>query len=463
MTAAPPEILTGAGLPEEEVAIWRRAERVEFGSFPASLRAVSEYLSLGEALVARLPERPARSEGEQAAAAAIADALNAARASFLRGHAEEVYSALTGNLTRAVRVEELLYDAAERFPGLVPTRATVDAELQRKLADKEGVEIAQGLLVSHVLASRRCGLHLVHAMLRPTPEALERLEDFRSSGVADLGPAMVERRGRAALLELRNSRRLNAEDDDTLGPVETAVDLILLDPDVEVGVMRGGVVDHPSYAGRRIFGAGLNLTHLYYGRLSFLFFLTRDLGYVNKIYRGLSGPEHRPDEPEDTTEKLWLAAVDTYAIGGACQLLHVMDHVIAERGARLFLPARKEGIIPGASNLRLARFVGERLARQAIFSGREFQTGTPEGDLLCDETVEAEEMDAAVEARIEALTSSGLVSAAANRRTMRVGQEPIDIFRQYMATFSREQAYCHLSPALVRNLEEHWNARERTL
>ncbi len=463
MTVAPPEILTGAGLPEEEVAIWRRAERVEFGSFPASVRAVSEYLTRGQALAARLPERPARSEAEAAAAAAIADALNAARVSFLRGHAEELYSALTGNLTRAVRVDDLLYDAAERFPGLVPSRAEVDAELERKLADKEGVEIAQGLLVAHVLASRRCGLHLVHAMLRPTPEALERLEDFRATGVADLGPAMVERRGPAALLELRNPRRLNAEDDDTLGPVETAVDLILLDPDVEVGVMRGGVVEHPSYAGRRIFGAGLNLTHLYYGRLSFLFFLTRDLGYVNKIYRGLTGPEHRPDEPEDTTEKLWLAAVETYAIGGACQLLHVMDHVIAERGARLFLPARKEGIIPGASNLRLARFVGERLARQAIFSGREFEAGTPEGDLLVDETVDLEEMDAALEARIEALTSSGLVSAAANRRTMRVGQEPIDIFRQYMATFSREQAYCHLSPALVRNLEEHWNARERTL
>jgi enoyl-CoA hydratase/carnithine racemase len=463
MTVAPPEILTGAGLPEDEVAIWRRAERVEFGSFPASVRAVREYLSRGEGLVARLPERPARSDAEAAAAAAIADALNSARVAFLRGHAEELYSALTGNLTRTVRVEELVYDAAERFPGLVPTRASVDAELERKLADKEGVEIAQGLLVSHVLASRRCGLHLVHSMLRPTEEALERLEDFRQTGVADLGPALVERRGRAALLELRNPRRLNAEDDDTLGPVETAVDLILLDPEIEVGVIRGGVVDHPSYAGRRIFGAGLNLTHLYHGRLSFLFFLTRDLGYVNKLYRGLTGPEHRPDEPEDTTEKLWLAAVETYAIGGACQLLHVVDHVIAERGARLFLPARKEGIIPGASNLRLARFVGERLARQAIFSGREFEAGTPEGDLLCDETVAPEEMDAALDARIEALTSSGLVSAAANRRTMRVGQEPIDIFRQYMAAFSREQAYCHLSPALVRNLEEHWNARERAL
>jgi thioesterase DpgC len=31
-----------------------------------------------------------------------------------------------------------------------------------------------------------------------------------------------------------------------------------------------------------------------------------------------------------------------------------------------------------------------------------------------------------------------------------------------MSVYAREQAYCHLSPALVRNLEEHWNAHERT-
>ena len=46
---------------------------------------------------------------------------------------------------------------------------------------------------------------------------------------------------------------------------------------------------------------------------------------------------------------------------------------------------------------------------------------------------------------------------------MRVGQEPLDLFREYMATYAREQAYCHLSPALVRNLEEHWNADRRSL
>jgi (3,5-dihydroxyphenyl)acetyl-CoA 1,2-dioxygenase len=42
-----------------------------------------------------------------------------------------------------------------------------------------------------------------------------------------------------------------------------------------------------------------------------------------------------------------------------------------------------------------------------------------------------------------------------------VGQEPLDTFRAYMATYAREQAYCHFSPALIRNLEENWKAHKR--
>ena len=389
---------------------------------------------------------------------------DAVRAQFLRVHADAVYAALTDDLQRAVRDEDLVYAAADRFPGLVPTRAQMAVERTKALPDKEGIELAQGLFLSFMLASPRCGPHLVWSMLRPTEAALARLDEFRATGVADLGGTYLERRGRAAYLEIRNDRHLNAEDCDTLPTTEVAVDLALLDPEVEVGVIRGAVVSHPRYAGRRVFGAGLNLTHLYHGRLDYLFFVTRDLGYVNKLFRGLSSEEHRPGEPEETTEKLWVAAVETFAIGGACQILHTVDHVIATRGARLYLPARKEGILPGASNLRLPRSVGDRLARQAILSGLEFEAGTPHGDLLCDEVVDSsDEMDAAIAERVDALTSSGLVNAAGNRRALRVGAEPLDVFRQYMATFCREQAICHLSPALVRNLEEHWNAHERRL
>jgi (3,5-dihydroxyphenyl)acetyl-CoA 1,2-dioxygenase len=56
-----------------------------------------------------------------------------------------------------------------------------------------------------------------------------------------------------------------------------------------------------------------------------------------------------------------------------------------------------------------------------------------------------------------------VVSAVANRRGFRVVQEPIDMFLSYLAVYAREQAYCHFSPALIANLEQHWDARNRRL
>jgi (3,5-dihydroxyphenyl)acetyl-CoA 1,2-dioxygenase len=435
-----------AGLSAPDLTDWASSQPAADGPFGPVSQAVSAFLVRGQELASRVPD----------ARAAISEILNGARDAYLRVHAAGLYDAQTQGCTRPLRVEDLVYRAAVQVPGLTPTPQEMDAERGRMLADKWGIEFAQGLLVSHVLALPRAGRHLVESMLRPVPAAFEHLEELRATGAADLGPVRITRRGRAGVLEITNPRHLNAEDDVTLDLTEAAVDMILLDPDIEVGVIRGGVVEHPRYPGTRVFGSGINLTRLYHGRIDFLFYLVRDLGYVNKIYRGIC-------LERDAIEKLWVAAVERYAVGGACQLLHVMDHVIATRGSRLFLPARKEGIIPGASNLRLPRFVGDRAARQAIFSGREWTAGEPDTALLVDEVVEPGEMDAALGARIDALTNSGLVNAAANRAALRAGQEPLDLFREYMATFSVEQARCHLSPALVRNLEVHWNARERSI
>jgi thioesterase DpgC len=212
-----------------------------------------------------------------------------------------------------------------------------------------------------------------------------------------------------------------------------------------------------------VFSAGINLTHLYHGKISFLFYITRELGFVSKMYRGAAVGDFLPGEPEDTLEKPWIAAVETFAIGGGCQLLLVMDRVLAEEGAYFNLPARKEGIIPGAANLRLTRFTGGRIARQAILFGRDLPVGSPEASLLCDEIVPAGGMDLAIERSAETLTGSGLVSVAGNRKAMRVGEEPMDAFRMYMATYAREQATCHFSPALITNLERNWDAKRRAL
>src|SRR5579883_3396509 len=272
------------------------------------------------------------------------------------------------------------------------------------------------------------------------------------------------RGGRACVVNYVHPRFLNAEDETTLDGMEICVDLALLDEASDVVVLRGGEVDTPKYRGRRIFGAGINLTHLYHGRIPFIWYLQRDLGYVNKIYRGLClEGEPPPDECGGAPiEKLWIAAVESFAIGGHCQVLLVCDYVIAERDAYLTLPARKEGIIPGAANLRLPRFTGDRIARQAILYDRRIDCASPDGRLICDSIADTGTMDAAVEDVVSRLTGSGVVSAAGNRRAIRIGQEPLDLFRNYMAVYAREQAYCHFSPALIANLERYWNAHNRT-
>src|ERR1700733_14231719 len=162
---------------------------------------------------------------------------------------EQLYDELTDNCTRPVRLDDLVYEAAERVPGLAPTRAEIEVERTRKLADKQGLELAQGLLIAEILARPRIGHHMIQSMLEPTQLALDHLEQLRATGAVDLGPARVTRQGRAGVLELCTPRRLNAEDGTTLLATEAAVDLILLDPAIEVGVFRGGVVDHPRYAG----------------------------------------------------------------------------------------------------------------------------------------------------------------------------------------------------------------------
>ena len=457
------ERLVAAGLASAEARDWLQAEPGETTDFPADCRKFSAYWQRSARLRAQLPPKPRRNAAEHAADLIVAERAREARARFLRRHGEAVYDALTVRRSRFVRVEELVIRAAEVVPGLVPTAQEIAAEDGLLQRDKSGLEIDQGLFVSAVLGSERCGPHLCHAMLLPRPDAQALLPQLERDGLVELSGASVRRVGKAAVVTQSNPRFLNAEDQTSLDGAEACVDLALLDRATEIAVMRGAAVEHPKYRGRRVFGAGINLTHLYHGRIPFVWYLQRDLGYVNKIYRGLAFADDAPPDEFGgrTLEKPWIAAVEAFAIGGHCQALLVMDYVLAERNAFLTLPARKEGIIPGAANMRLPRFTGDRIARQAIQYERRLECDSPEGRLICDEIVEPGAMDAAIERVVAGLTNSGVVSAAGNRRAFRITQEPLDMFRRYFAVYAREQAYCHFSPALIANLERHWNAQSR--
>ena len=449
----------GSIAPAAAAAFLRARPRVS-GDFGVDCAAFSLYWQQAAAMRASLPAKLARNAGQAAACDLILRQAREAREDFLTRHVETVYRKLTSDCSRFVRAEDLVYEAATAFPGLTPTAAEVGQEAMHPLKGKDGLEIDQGILLSHVFAHTACGRHLCHAMLLPRPDSRERLAELTAHGAFDCGAAAVSRLGRASLVEMKHPRFLNALDDTTLDGIEAAVDLAILDPATAVAVLRGGPVDHPKHP--RVFSSGINLTRLYRGEISYLFYIKHILGFENKMLRGLARPDCPPDEVTgSTTEKPWIAAVDAFAIGGGCQHLLVMDYVLAASDAYMTLPARKEGIIPGAANMRLPHFTGVRIARQAIMYGRRLDCDSPEGRLICDEVVPPQDMDSALAQVIDAMTNSGVVSAVANRRGFRVVQEPLDTFLAYLAVYAREQAYCHFSAALIDNLERYWDARNR--
>ena len=400
--------------------------------------ALTEAAEQVDKTLASLPEPTRRTPHQRAEAEAAKNRARALRARFLDDHADTVYDRLTEGRTRSLRVDDLVAAAADAYPALVPDAGRLAQERSRAQADKEGHEIDQGIFLRAVLRSPTAGPHLLDAMLRPTARAERLLPEFLRTGVVELEAVRLERRDGVARLTMCRHDRLNAEDNQQVDDMETAVDLALLDPDVRVGLLRGGEMSHPRYRGKRVFSAGINLKNLSSGDISLVdFLLRRELGYLHKLVRGLrvegaEAPWHSP-----YVEKPWVAAVDGFAIGGGAQLLLVFDHVLAASDAYLSLPAAKEGIIPGVANFRFSRYVGPRLSRQVILEGRRIWASEPAARLLVDEVVDPQELDDAIERSLARFDGEAVL---ANRRMLNLAEEPAEAFRAYMAEFALQQA-----------------------
>jgi thioesterase DpgC len=430
MTYEPNLVLTReAALRHDLASPWARV--IEQDAATLSLR-----LAEGEWRLAQLTPKRLRDDREQLLAEQIGQDCRDHRQAFMRQHAREVYGIITEGREGHCALSELAYSAAEHFPGLVPTRARIAHERTLLQRDKDGLERDQGVFFSELLRRPEIGADLVLRMLRPSATALALLPAFQRDGHIQLGKVDIERRGTAAHLTVTNPACLNAEDDELIDQMETAVDLALLDDAVLVALLRGGLMSHPRYRGRRVFSAGINLKELHRGQISYAdFLLRREFGYINKMAHGLRLPATLGDER--SIEKPWVAAVDAFAIGGGAQILLVCDHVIASEESYFSLPAAQEGIVPGVANLRLPQLAGARLARQIILLGRRVWAREPDAACLFDQVVADSAMDAAIETVLAQLASPAVIP---NRRAIGVCEEPLERFRLYMAQFATEQA-----------------------
>ncbi|MFF8911387.1 (3,5-dihydroxyphenyl)acetyl-CoA 1,2-dioxygenase DpgC [Streptomyces olivaceoviridis] len=402
-----------------------------------ALRAVAEAAARTEEILASLPEPGARDGAQRERAARAKNQARVVRHELLRDYADAVYAILTDGLSRSLRISELVAAAADAFPGLAPSADRIKAEQARKQADKEGDEIDQGILLGALLRSPVSGEHLLDSMLRPTQRSLHLLPEFRRTGELRLPSVHLERRGSAAHLTIQREDSLNAEDNEQVEDMETAVDLALLDPGVHVAVVRGGRMNHPRYRGRRVFSSGINLKSLHAGQISLVdFLLRRELGYIRKIVCGVLVDHDAPWQSR-AIEKPWVAAVDSFAIGGGAQLLMVFDRVLAGADAYLSLPAAQEGIVPGAANFRLGRAAPGRTARQLVLWGRRLWATEPDARLLLDEVVEPAALDGAVAAALDRLDNPAVLT---NRHMLNLAGESQADFRTYMAEFAVQQS-----------------------
>jgi thioesterase DpgC len=141
--AIPPaavDVLTDA-LPEDEVHEWLADEPAEASDLIADRERYRAFWQGAERLIDMMPEKSARPAAQEQAAEAIWARVRESRDRFLRAHARAVYGAVTHRMARFVRVEELLFAAADAFPGLVPKRAQIAAEKDMLQRDKDGLEI----------------------------------------------------------------------------------------------------------------------------------------------------------------------------------------------------------------------------------------------------------------------------------------------------------------------------------
>ena len=329
-------------------------------------------------------------------------------AEHLGSDIESIYGALTDDFRARPRIAELVYAAAERFPDHLPSRAAIDAEQELLQKDKAGLEINQGLFVAHVLAHERTGFHLMHSMSQPTAAALALLDDFRRDGQADLGPIRVDRDGEIGHVTIQNHAHLNSEDDVSVAALEVAVDLVLLDDAIGVGVLRGAPATHHKYAGRRIFGSGINLTHLYQGKISLLeFMLERELGGVSKMYRGhdlgatarrcsRAGARSR-SSPRSTPSR-------SAARASSCSSWTTSSR---SRAPTSCSPPARRGSSPAAPTCACRASSASALARQALFFNRSFPADSPGGPQLADAVLPADEMDEAIRSAAAEVVSAG--------------------------------------------------------
>jgi len=211
-------------------------------------------------------------------------------------------------------------------------------------------------------------------------------------------PVILSRDGEIATLTLNRPEKLNALNVELVAALRDALAELALDERIRLVVVRG--------AGRA-FCSGLDLD------------MMADMGMPPNFYP-LQEEAFRLVE---TMDKLVVAAIHGYCLGGGVQLAIACDFRVVTEDAVLALPAINEGLFPGMAPWRLPRLIGLGLARRYILLGEPIPLDEAERVGLVDWVVPNLDTDGAFGRIIEKLLAIPFTAAVHAKHLMRTAFE----------------------------------------
>jgi enoyl-CoA hydratase len=132
-------------------------------------------------------------------------------------------------------------------------------------------------------------------------------------------------------------------------------------------------------------------------------------------------------------DKLFVAGIHGYCLGGGLQLTLVCDYRLASEDAVLGLPAVKECLIPSLALYRLPRLIGAARATELILLGEPITAREAERYGLVNRVVPTAEFATALDATVEKFLALPESSVRASKRlAARAFDLDLDAFRRAM-------------------------------
>jgi enoyl-CoA hydratase len=125
----------------------------------------------------------------------------------------------------------------------------------------------------------------------------------------------------------------------------------------------------------------------------------------------------------EASSKVWVAAVNGFALGGGCELALACDFIYASEKAKFGQPEVKLGVIPGfGGTQRLARRVGVAKAKELCFTGDMIDAAEALRIGLADAVFPADALMAKVTELAGRIAANGPLAVAAAKRVIHQGQ-----------------------------------------